>query len=175
MNALAAIDELCGELIFLRNLAKQGGNSSVPRAALAPYLLVQRARFLRFDREWKRQHGPHAEYGTSVYADVARRLSDASDILRATPEGRRGNPPAHCWRDATDEIRDALRHALECSAVASAHMRGHRMPSFYRVGGLEVFDSACLDCGRGVRVDLSPAPNSAELTGEALALGCIDK
>lgn len=60
---------------------------------------------------------------------------------------------------------------LKSDARASAQWRGHDM-SEWRNTSHKNAESHCLTCGRWAFVDAKPAPNSIDISGEAVALGC---
>lgn len=67
---------------------------------------------------------------------------------------------------------------LKGEAKRGCEWRGHRMGNF-RGGGRRntwdhCFTARCKDCGKHVYVELTPAPNSIDISGEAIALNCPD-
>lgn len=60
---------------------------------------------------------------------------------------------------------------LRISAVESCNFQGHKMKPFSRKYR-HWWSSECRICGMGVYIDDEPAPNSIDVSGEAVALNC---
>lgn len=63
---------------------------------------------------------------------------------------------------------------LKEQAKESCLFRGHQMTHF-RQTMPGVFLAKCRQCDKWVQVELNPAPNSIDIGGPAVALGCLDK
>lgn len=63
---------------------------------------------------------------------------------------------------------------LKEQAKESCVLRGHQMRPF-RQTMPGVFLAECRQCDKWVQVKLNPAPNSIDIGGPAVALGCFDK
>jgi hypothetical protein len=62
---------------------------------------------------------------------------------------------------------------LRIEALESCKFRGHKMKPFSRKYR-HWWNSECKVCGKGVTVNDNPAPNGIDISGEAVALHCID-
>jgi hypothetical protein len=66
--------------------------------------------------------------------------------------------------------------SLKKSALESCIYRGHKMGKFgfnIKAGGQGIRGSyECQRCGKRAFIDTNPAPNSIEISGEAIALNC---
>ncbi len=63
---------------------------------------------------------------------------------------------------------------LKSEALQSTKFRGHVMNQWIddNHSWSKYASCECLKCGRSVRVELTPAPNSTDISGEAVALSC---
>jgi len=62
---------------------------------------------------------------------------------------------------------------LRAEAVEACNFRGHEMTRFSRFKDGHG-EASCQFCGKKALVDPKPMPNGIDLSGEALALNCID-
>ncbi len=59
---------------------------------------------------------------------------------------------------------------LKSEALQSTKFQGHVMNQWIERN--HSWYCECLKCGRSVRVELTPAPNSTDISGKAVALSC---
>lgn len=60
---------------------------------------------------------------------------------------------------------------LKREALESCKFRGHKMKPFLDYADFSI--SSCKNCNKTVMVIPSPPPNGIDISGEAVALGCI--
>ena len=58
------------------------------------------------------------------------------------------------------------------SALDSCKLRGHKMGGLQLDSTKKVYHYMCEKCGKSVFIDKKPAPNSIDISGEAVALDC---
>ena len=63
--------------------------------------------------------------------------------------------------------------SLKAEAMEACDFRGHNMGGWERVRP-GVYAARCVVCGKQVCVEQRTAPNSIDIGGEAVALGCED-
>jgi len=68
-----------------------------------------------------------------------------------------------------DKIDRLIKEALE-----SCVFRGHKMAGVRIYKNRMRASCTCLVCGKGVWIETDPLPNSIDIAGEAVALGCED-
>ena len=63
---------------------------------------------------------------------------------------------------------------LRKEALESCRFRGHKMLRFKKYGAYkDKGHSICEKCAKSVWIDCAPPPNGIDVSGEAVALGCI--
>lgn len=72
-------------------------------------------------------------------------------------------------------LHSGIARQLRATARDAARRRGHTLRQFSPLlplgrGGYS--DAACSTCGAGVRIETAPAPNSIDIAGAAVAVGC---
>ena len=67
---------------------------------------------------------------------------------------------------------------LKQEAIEACTVRGHKMVPFVTLQRPNVqargyvARSVCINCGKYVQIETKPAPNSIDIGGDAIALGC---
>lgn len=69
----------------------------------------------------------------------------------------------------------ATLKSLKKEALESAKFRGHKMGGWSDTPDLKSSQFLCTICDAWVQVQTNPAPNSIDIGGSAVAIGCGDE
>jgi hypothetical protein len=68
-------------------------------------------------------------------------------------------------------MKSTLKQLMK-EAEKSAKFRNHTMGKWHVFAGKKCVESVCTMCGAWVQVETNPAPNSIDIGGPAVAIGC---